>query len=216
MTNTPDNDDEQQWLNVVAGRIDTTADVKINTQAQALRRALQAHAAKLEAKVPFLDEEQYQQLLFRLRREKLLVSHSGWRDSPRWRKAAKVLGLQTDVIPWRSPAVWGLVATLVLGIAVVIQSNGVLRGQNEADVLRGGTATTLIVAEPEIRLAELLIGLRAAGEEPVVKRLDKGAIVITVAGNTKVLDYLGTQRIEPTVSDGKIMILLTLPKVKAK
>ena len=215
MPNTPDKDDAQ-WLNAVAGRIDSTADVKLNTQAQALRHALQAHAEKLEAKVPYVDEEQYQQLLFRLRREKLLVSNTGWRDSAGWRKAAKVLGLQTDVMPWRSPVVWGLTATLVLGIAVLIQSNGVLRGQNEADVLRGGTATTLIVAEPETRLAELLIGLRSAGEEPVVKRLDKGAIVITVAGNAKVLDYLGTQRIEPTVSDGKITILLTRPKVTAK
>lgn len=215
MQNTPDKDDEQ-WLNALAGRVDAAADIKTNTQAQALRRALQAQAEKLEAKVPYVDEEQYQQLLFRLRREKLLVSNTGWRDSPGWRKAAKVLGLQTDVIPWRSPAVWGLAATLVLGIAVVIQSNGVLRGQNEVDILRGGTATTLIVAEPETRLAELLIGLRSVGQEPVVKRLDKGAIVIMVAGNAKVLDYLGTQRIEPTVSDGKITILLTRPKVTAK
>lgn len=212
---TPDKDDEQ-WLNAVAGRMDSVANVKINTQAQALRRALQARAEKLEAKVPYVDEDQYQQLLFRLRREKLLASHTGWRDSPGWRKAAKVLGLQTDVIPWRSPAVWGLVTTLVLGVAVVIQSNGILHGQNEADVLRGGTATTLIVAEPETRLAEILAGLRTAGEEPDVKRLNGGAIVITVAGNPKVLDYLGTQRIEPVVSNGKITILLTQPKVITK
>jgi hypothetical protein len=32
----------------------------------------------------------------------------------------------------------------------------------------------------------------------------------------KVLDYLGAQRIEPAVSDGKITILLTVPKVTAK
>jgi hypothetical protein len=212
MPTTPDKDDEQ-WLNALAGRMDSATDVKTNTQAHALRRALQARAEKLEAKVPYVDEDQYQQLLFRLRREKLLVSHAGWRDSSGWRKAAKVLGLQTDVIPWRSPAVWGLVTTLVLGVAVVIQSNSVLQVQNEADVLRGGTATTLIVAEPETRLAEILAGLRTAGGEPDVKRLNGGGIVITVAGNPKVLDYLGTQRIEPVVLNGKIVILLTRPKV---
>jgi len=127
-----------------------------------------------------------------------------------------VLGLPKDGISWRSPAVWGSVATLVLGVTVVIQSGGGLNGQNEADVLRGGTAISLIVAEPETRLAELLIGLRAAGEEPNVKRLDKGGIVITVVGNTKVLDYLNTQSIEPIVSDGKITILLSQPKVTGK
>lgn len=213
MPTTPDKDDEQ-WLNALAGRMDSATDVKTNTQAHALRRALQARAEMLEAKVPHLDENQYQQLQLRLRREKLLASHTGWRDSLGWRKAAKVFGLQTDVIPWRSPAVWGLVTTLVLGVAVVMQSNSVLQGPNEADVLRGGTATTLIVAEPETRLAEILAGLRTAGEEPDVKRLNGGGIVITVAGNPKVLDYLGTQRIEPTVSDGKITILLIRPKAK--
>jgi hypothetical protein len=215
MLTTPDKDDEQ-WLNAVAGRIDSVADIKTNTQAHAVRRALQARAEKLEAKVPHLDEDQYQQLLFRLRREKLLASHTDWRDSLGWRKAAKVLGLQTDIIPWRSPAVWGLVTTLVLGVAIVMQSNSVVQGQNEADVLRGGAATTLIVAEPETRLAEILAGLRTAGEEPDVKRLNGGGIVITVAGNPKVLDYLGAQRIEPVVLNGKIMILLTRPKVTAK
>lgn len=215
MPNTTDIDNEQ-WLNAVAGRSDSAADFKLNSQAQALRRALQARAEKLEVKVPFADEGQYQQLLVRLRREKLLASHTGWRDWPCWHKVGQVLGLPRDGISWRSPAVWGSVATLVLGVTVVIQSGGGLHGQNEADVLRGGTATSLIVAEPETRLAELLIGLRAAGEEPDVKRLDKGGIVITVVGNAKVLDYLGAQRIEPTVSDGKITILLTVQKVIAK
>lgn len=215
MSNTPDKEDEQ-WLNAIAGRIDSAADSKINMQAQALRRALQARAEKLETKVPFADEEQYQQLLFRLRREKLLASQTGWHVSPSWLKVAKVLGLPTDVIPWRSPAVWGLAATLVLGVAVVIQSDGWLRNQDEADILRGGTATTLIVPEPEIRLVELLAGLRAVGEEPVVKRIGNGAIVLTVVSNAKVQDYLSTQRIEPTVTAGKITILLTRPKVTAK
>jgi hypothetical protein len=215
MQDTPDKEDDQ-WFNALAGRIDPAVDSKTNTQVQALRRALQARATKLEVKVPFADEEQYQQLLFRLRREKLLASPAGWRDSSSWLRAAKVIGLPTDAIPWRSPAVWGLAATLVLGIALVIQTGGMLQGPNEADVLRGGTATSLIVAEPEIRLVELLVGLRAAGEDPVVKRIDKGAIVLTVVSSAKVLDYLGTQRIEPTVADGKITILLTRPKATPK
>lgn len=215
MQDTPDKENDQ-WFSTLAGRIDPTVDSRKNTQAQALRRALQARAEKLESKVPFADEEQYQQLLFRLRREKLLASPAGWRDSPSWLRAAKVLGLPTDAIPWRSPAVWGMAATLVLGIAVVIQTGGMLQGQNEADILRGGNATALIVAEPETRLVELLVGLRAAGEEPVVKHIGNGAIVVTVVSNTKVLDYLGTQRIEPTVADGKITILLTRPKATSK
>ena len=215
MSNTPDKEDEQ-WLNALAGRIDPAADSKTSMQAQALRRALQARAEQLEAKVPFADEDQYQKLLFRLRRENLLAPQTGWRVSPGWLKVAKVLGLPTDVLLWRSPAVWGVAATLVLGVAVVMQSGGLLRNQDEADILRGGTAITLIVSEPETRLVELLVGLRAAGEEPVVKRIDKGVIILTVVSSAKVLDYLATQRIEPTVTAGKITILLEPPKVTAK
>lgn len=215
MSNAPEKDDDQ-WLNTLAGRIDSSADSKINMQAQALRRALQSRAEQLETKVPFADEQQYQRLLFRLRREKLLLTDTGWRVSPSWLKVVKILGLPADLIRWRSPAVWGLAATLVLGVTVVMQSGGLLRHQDEADILRGGTATTLIVPDPEARLVELLAGLRATGEEPVVKHIGEGAIVLTVVSNAKVADYLGTQRIEPTVTSGTITILLIRPKVTAK
>ena len=111
---------------------------------------------------------------------------------------------------------WGLAATVVLGVAVVIQSTGLFHGPDDADVLRGSKAITLIVAEPETRLAELLAGLRAVGEEPVVKREADGAIVLTTNSSPKVLDYLSSQRIEPTLSAGKIVLVLTRAKTSPK
>lgn len=186
MTQAPDKEDEQ-WLSALAGQPDPDADSKLNRQAEALRRALQARAEKFGAKVPKADAAQYQQLMFRMRREGLASSHHGWRN----------------------PMLWGLAATVVLGVGVVIQMGGLHQEQDEANTLRGGgKSIVLIVAEPEMRLAELLAGLRAAGEEPSIKREADGRIVLTVKGSDKVLEYLATQRIEPALDQGKLTIEL--------
>ena len=191
MTQASDKEDEQ-WLSALAGRSDPAADPAINLQAETLRRALQAQSAKLEQAVPGADEGQYQRLLFRLREEGLLGA-----DRQR-----------------RKIQLWALAATVVLGVGVVVQMGGLYRGQDdEANTLRGGgKATVLLVENPEVRLTELLTGLKAAGEEPWVKRESDGRIMLTVKRSDKVLDYLATQRIEPVVTDGSITLLLTRPK----
>lgn len=215
MANTPEKDDDQ-WLDALAGRTDPTADPKLNIQAESLRRALKARAEKLESQVPYADEAQYQQLLFRLRREKLLTTNGGWRESAAWLKVAKIMAVPSDVAIGRNPAVWGMAAVLVLGVALVIQSAGNRHKQEEVDVLKGGQNTVLLVAEPEKRLSEILIGIRAAGEEPVVTRTSDGSIVLKVNGSVKVLDYFSTQRIEPMVIEGKVTIVITRPKANPK
>src|ERR1035437_4454969 len=185
MTQAPDKEDEQ-WLNALAGQPDPNADPQVNRQAEALRRALQARSEMLAAKVPTADAAQYEQLMFRLRRE----------------------GLASSQNRWRNPMLWGLAATVVLVVGVVFQAGFLHQDQDDAHTLRGGQSTVLIVAEPEVRLAELVAGLRTAGEEPTVKREADGRIVLTVKGTEKVLEYLATQRIEPTLDHGKLTIEL--------
>jgi hypothetical protein len=185
MTQAPNKEDEQ-WLNALAGQPDQHADLQVNRQAEALRRALQARSGMFDAKVPTADAAQYQKLMFRLRRE----------------------GLTSSQNRWRSPMLWGLAATVVLVVGVVFQAGFLHQDQDDANTLRGGQSTVLIVAEPEVRLAELLAGLRAAGEEPSIKREANGRIVLTVKGTEKVLEYLATQRIEPTLDQGTLTIEL--------
>jgi hypothetical protein len=219
MENNMDEDDEQ-WLSALAGRFDPSGDAKTNLQAQALRRALQARAEKLEAKVPFADEDQYQKLLLRLQREKLLAGKSGWRNSAAWIKTTGALGLSADVIPWKSPVILGLTATLVIGIAVAIKVQNSATEKSEVEImrLRGTNATTQIVEEPEVRLAELVQGLRTIGEDPVIERISNGSIVLTLNANPKVLEYLETppNRISPSIVDGKVTLLLMRPKSTPK
>jgi hypothetical protein len=186
MTQATDKEDEQ-WLSALAGRPALDADPQVNRQAEALHRALKARSEMLETQVPKADAAQYQQILFRLRKEGLTSSHRNW----------------------QSPMLWGMAATVVLGIGVVFQMGGLHHDQDDANTLRGGgQSTVLIVNEPEVRLAELLAGLRAAGEEPSIKREADGRIVLTAKGTEKVLDYLTGQRIEPTLAQGKLTIEL--------
>lgn len=186
------NKEDDQWLDALAGQSDPSASPKINRQAEALRRALAARKDLLDAQVPEADARQYEQILFRLRQEGLTGSHR----------------------MWSSPVVWGMVATVVLGVGVVVQMAGLDPGQDDANVMRGGQSTVLIVEFPEVRLAELLDGLKSAGESPSVKKESVGSIVLIVKGTDRVLDYLAAQQIVPTSENGFVTIELRPVKHK--
>lgn len=189
MPKTSDDDlTDSQWLAALAGDPDPKADPQSNWQPLALRKALQARSERLTLEVPKADQALYEQTLFRLRREGML------RKRPLW----------------RVPAAWGVAATFVLGVAVVIQMDGRFKGDGELDTLRGGgQSTVLIVTDPEARLAELLTGLKAVGADPKTERLSGGRIVLRVKSTSTTLDYLSTQRIEPNVKDGQVVLMLT-------
>lgn len=204
MTTEHDKEDAQ-WLQALAGESDPTADALINQQAAALRRALQARKAALDAKVPLADEAQYQQLLFRLRREGLTKPPSVWQSAAQWGKAA--------TLAMENPALWGMVATVTLVVGVVIQMGVFHPAEDDANVMRGGgQAAHLMVPDPEARLAELLVGLKAAGAEPIVNREAGGRIAVIVKSSDSVLDYLSTQRIEPVIVNGEITLFIEAKK----
>ncbi len=209
MTQLPDKEDEQ-WLNALAGRPDPAADSVVNQQAEALRRVLQAQRAKLEELVPQADDAQYQQLLFRLKREGLIKNSGPLRNFVLW---GQVKGQQAAKTMLASnSALWGMAATLVLVVGVIVQMGGPHTDQDVSRnaVLRGGQTNVMMVENPESRLVELLAGLKAAGAEPVVKRETGGRILVTVKSSDKVLDYLREQRngIDPAVVDGMVALSL--------
>lgn len=190
MTSDPDKEDAQ-WLSALAGQADPDAKKNVNQQAEALRRALKARSDLLASRVPAADEAQYQQMLFRLHRE----------------------GLASSNREWRNPMLWGLAATIVMGVGVVIQMGGFNPDGYEKDILRGADhSKVLIVADPEARLVELQTGLQIAGEVPKIDRLANGQIILTVKATEKVLAYLQTQRIEPEISGGYSVLKLTPTK----
>jgi hypothetical protein len=153
-----------------------------------LRQALQARSARLAQDTPRADAALFEQLQFRLRREGLLGSLAGRSQWP----------------------VWGLAASLLVGLVWLTQVDGLFKRDDDgnATLRGGGQATVLLVADPEARLAELLAGLRAAGAQPQVDRQGAGRIRLQVIASPAVLDYLGTQRIAPALVDGQVLLML--------
>lgn len=189
---TPDEASDAPWLAALAGRSDPQADPVVNAQALALRAALRRREARLEARVPPADETLLQQLQFRLRREGLTGRDPAVALAARW-------------------PVWGLAATVVLGVALYV---GVASQHTPpevaTDILRGGAGQVLElrVADPHARLASLQAALQAAGSAPRVSPLPDGRIRLEVAATPAVLDELARQRLEPLVLGGQVTLLL--------
>jgi len=183
----PDDGGDAAFLSALAGRPDPAADPADTEQALALRQALQQRHAALEQAVPPADEALLQTLRFRLRRE----------------------GLDGASASSRLP-LWGLAATVLLGVGVLVQLDGALREQAQAaDTLRGGSpyAVELRVASPEQALAEWLKTLPVQAA-PVVRRLPDGRIELDLAADPAVLDALAARRIEPMVRSGRVVLVL--------
>ena len=203
--------DDQQWLDALAGRPDASADPVTNAQAQALRTAMMARRAAIEHATQNADPAEFERLQARLQREGLLTKAAVKRDTAPGKWLSALLNKWMPVAGGGSSAIprWSLVANVVLAVAVVVQL-GMLgtAANNEADVLRGGKATVLLVPNPTARLAELTIGLDQAKAHYVVRRKPSGELHLLVQADDAALDYLLSQRIEPQVIDGVALIAL--------
>lgn len=187
MSTEPQERDDEQWLDALAGKTKPAAGSGSEQQADLLRKALQARRDRLEEEVPRADSTLYEQVRFKLRRE----------------------GLDVHRPFWRTQSAWGIAASLVLGVALVFQLADPFNRDAEQDILRGGSnATVLIVPDPEARLTELLGLLKAAGAEPTIKRSGDHSIILTTGATQAVLDALREQRIEPSVKDGQVTLIL--------
>jgi hypothetical protein len=209
----PNHQEDEQWLAALAGNPDPGADPRINQQATALRKALKERNTALNAAVPEADDALYQQILFKLRRERIGESaepESG-RKAIAFSRGAGAGSLTSEKTPPRKsfrPAYWGLAASLVLGTVLVLQS-GLLDLSDSEFAVRGDRhATMLIVEDPQTRSKELLNGLKAAGAEPRVEQLPSGRVKIIVKSSPAVTDYLMLERIKPAAKGEQIVLIL--------
>lgn len=213
MTQAQDKDDAA-WLATLAGQENTAADASTRAQAEALRTALLAQSQRMDSRVPLADDAQYQQLLFRLRREGLTGHSSPLNQVVAWGRAQGKMAARTMASPniWA----WGLAACAVLVVGVALQWSRVPHGSDGPDmrqILRG-QGTVLIVSDPKARASELVTGLKAAGVEPAVVPGQNGQIQLKFLASDPALAYLSTQRIEPQPVEGWVTLTLELPQKK--
>ena len=213
MTQAQDNDDAA-WLATLAGQETTAADASTRAQAEALRTALQAQSQRMDSRVPLADDAQYQQLLFRLRREGLTGHSSPLNQVVAWGRAQGQMAART--MASHNLWAWGLAACAVLVVGVALQLNRVPHGSDGPDmrqILRG-QGTVLIVSDPNARATELVAGLKAAGVVPALVPGQNGQIQLKFLASDAALAYLSTQRIEPQPVEGWVTLTLTLPQKK--
>jgi hypothetical protein len=213
MTEAQDKNDDQ-WLSALAGKPDLTSDIFTNAQAKALRSALQAQSHRMDDVVPVADDIQYQRLLFRLRQEGLTGKQSGWSSVMQW---GQTMGqLAARVMTTHNTLAWGVAATAVLVIGVALQMNTLQQGQDASrmqDVFRSG-GTVLIVSNPKARAEELHTGLKSAGTDTPVITGPDGQFQLRFKSSVAALEYLNTQRIEPTEVEGFVTLTITAPQKK--
>lgn len=208
--------DDQQWLDALAGKPDASADSAANAQAHALRTAMVARRAAIEHATVNADPAEFERLQARLQSEGLLskADVDAKQTSNNWLGA--LLGKLLPSVGGGLSAIpmWSLAANVVLGVAVVVQMGLFGSASNpDADVLRGGPATVLLVPNPEARLAELTAGLDQAKAHYVVLRKSTGEVHLLVQVEDAALDYLLSQLNGngPKVSDGVALIVLRKP-----
>lgn len=206
--------DDQQWLDALAGRPDASANSATNAQAKALRTAMMARRAAIEHASQNADPAEFERLQARLQREGLLTKVDANRDTSPGNWLSALLEKCLPSASGGSSAIprWSLVANVVLGVAVVVQLGMLGTAEdNEADVLRGGSATVMLVPDPTARLVELTTGLDQVKAHYVVLRKPSGELQLLVQADDVALDYLLSQRIEPQVNEGVAVITLRKP-----
>lgn len=201
--------DDEQWLSALAGKPDSSADSATNAQAQALRAAMLARREALEHATQNADPAEFERLKARLEREGLLA------QAKPSAKQAHGKGFAAWLAQWlpskgsglSALPIWSLSANVVLVTVVVVQLVlNLSTTPDEVDVLRSGRGTVLLGPNPQMRLAELTSGLDAVKARYVVMQKPNGELRLLVQADDKALDYLALQRIEPTVTDGVVVI----------
>jgi hypothetical protein len=213
MTQDQDKDDAA-WLATLAGQENTAADASTRAQAEALRTALLAQSQRMDSRVPLADDAQYQQLLFRLRREGLTGHSSPLNQVVAWGRAQGQMAART--MASHKLLAWGLAACAVLVVGVALHLSRTPHGSDGPDmrqILRG-QGTVLIVSDPNARANELVAGLKAAGVEPAVVPGQNGQIQLKFLASDAAMAYLSTQRIEPQPVEGWVTLTLMQPQKK--
>jgi hypothetical protein len=177
-------DEDQDWMDALAGKPSPDADPEITRRATLLRQAIQRHNTTFEPS-EFDTETSLQKLKFRVRREGL----SGEVQRPSMTKHLFQFAMAASVV---------LVVGLMMRNFLPQESP-----QNEAEIMRGmGDRQIVLVAEPEIRLKQLTTELDHLGIKYQVERKE-AKIILNIQGidptKDDVASFLKRNHITPPV-----------------
>jgi hypothetical protein len=190
-------DEDQDWMDALAGKPSPDADPEITRRATLLRQTIQRHNTTFEPS-EFDTETSLQKLKFRVRREGL----SGDVQRPNMSKNLFQFAMAASVV---------LVVGLMMRNFLPQESP-----QNEAEIMRGmGDRQIVLVAEPEIRLKQLTTELDHLGIKYQVERKE-AKIILNIQGidptKDDVASFLERNLITPPVGMEVLLDIRPLAK----
>jgi hypothetical protein len=190
-------DEDQDWMDALAGKPSPDADPEITRRATLLRQTIQRHNTTFEPS-EFDTETSLQKLKFRVRREGL----SGDVQRPSMSKNLFQFAMAASVV---------LVVGLMMRNFLPQESP-----QNEAEIMRGmGDRQIVLVAEPEIRLKQLTTELDHLGIKYQVERKE-AKIILNIQGidptKDDVASFLERNLITPPVGMEVLLDIRPLAK----
>jgi hypothetical protein len=190
-------DEDQDWMDALAGKLSPDADPEITRRATLLRQTIQRHNTTFEPS-EFDTETSLQKLKFRVRREGL----SGDVQRPNMSKNLFQFAMAASIV---------LVVGLMMRNFLPQESP-----QTEAEIMRSmGDRQIVLVAEPEIRLKQLTTELDQLGIKYQVERKE-AKIILKIQGvdpaKDDVASFLERNHITPPV--GMDVLLDIRPLVK--
>lgn len=176
-------DEDQDWLDALAGKPNPNADPDVTRRATLLRQAIQRHDAAIGVN-DFDVEAGLQKLKFRMRKEGLSGENKPAFFSNRFVQYAMAASI---------------VLTVGLTMRLYMYEQPV---QNEAEIMRGGDQQIVLATDPEARLKQLTAELDKLGIKYQIERKE-GKILLKAQGVDPVKDdvasFLERNHITPPV-----------------
>lgn len=177
-------DEDQAWLDALAGKPNVDGDTEVTQRAKALQQAIRRHDAAYQLSTADI-ETGLHRLKFRLRRERLTNTDSHSFMNNRFTQFAVAASIML---------------TIGLTMRVYLQQEPL---QNEAEITRGmGERQLVLATDPEQRLKQLTTELDQLGVKYQVNRKE-GMIVLNILGvdpaKENVSSFLERNHIKPPV-----------------
>lgn len=205
--------EDQEWLDVLAGKVNDGPQTAPQIEADAVRRALTARRDSIEKDALNFDPRKLEAIKIKLRKEGFLQDKSAKSSNP---LVSFIQGLTSTSSGTAVIQKIGVIAVILfVGFALRVTYFG--PKNEDAMLLRGDANVTYIIdGNVENKVNELVTGLKDIKAEFTQEQESYGKVAIKIRSSDAVLAYLSEKRIDPKVIDGYISIVITPPNLKSR
>ncbi len=205
--------DDQDWFDALSGKISGDVQTASQIEAHSVRRVLTARRDSIENDALNFNPQKLEQIKIKLRKSGFLQDNSASNSNP---IVSFIQGL-TSTNSGTAVVQIIAVAAVILFIGFALRVTYFGPKNDGAMLMRGEPNVTYIIDEKfEEKLNELVAGLTAIKAEFTLEKESYGKVLIKIKSSDAVLVYLSEKRIEPTVINGYISIVITPPKARSK